>query len=44
LLELDPELRLPRGESLALAQSQLGDGQDVRLLGPPLHGVHEQAG
>ena len=36
LLELDPAVTLPGGESLALAQSRLGDGQQVRLVGPPL--------
>ncbi len=37
LLELDPELTLPgTGTRLADALEQLGDGQDVRLVAPPL--------
>jgi 2-amino-4-hydroxy-6-hydroxymethyldihydropteridine diphosphokinase len=35
LLELDPSLRLPSGDRLADALSEL-EGQDVRLAGPPL--------
>ncbi len=38
LLELDPAATLPGGESLAHAVSGLGPGQEVRLVGPPLHG------
>jgi 2-amino-4-hydroxy-6-hydroxymethyldihydropteridine diphosphokinase len=36
LLELDPELALPDGTLLSSALAGLGDGQDVRLVGPPL--------
>jgi 2-amino-4-hydroxy-6-hydroxymethyldihydropteridine diphosphokinase len=36
LLELDPRLTLPGGEPLAVALSELGPGQEVRLAGPPL--------
>jgi len=37
LLELDPELTLPGTDSrLADALERLGDGQDVRLVAPPL--------
>jgi 2-amino-4-hydroxy-6-hydroxymethyldihydropteridine diphosphokinase len=36
LLELDPELTLPSGERLDVLLAGLGDGQDVRLAGPPL--------
>jgi 2-amino-4-hydroxy-6-hydroxymethyldihydropteridine diphosphokinase len=36
LLELDPELTLPRGERLAGSLAALGGGQQVRLAGPPL--------
>jgi 2-amino-4-hydroxy-6-hydroxymethyldihydropteridine diphosphokinase len=37
LLELDPELVMPGTRiSLAKALSQLGDGQEVRRVGPPL--------
>jgi 2-amino-4-hydroxy-6-hydroxymethyldihydropteridine diphosphokinase len=36
LLELDPDLRLPRGERLAGSLAALGGGQEVRLAGPPL--------
>jgi 2-amino-4-hydroxy-6-hydroxymethyldihydropteridine diphosphokinase len=36
LLELDPDLTLPDGTRLSLALSALGDGQAVRLAGPPL--------
>lgn len=36
LLELDPELGLPNGTRLDAALSALGDGQHVRLVGPPL--------
>ena len=36
LLELDPELRLPGGERAADSLAALGDGQDVRVAGPPL--------
>ncbi|MGO9754780.1 MAG: 2-amino-4-hydroxy-6-hydroxymethyldihydropteridine diphosphokinase [Solirubrobacteraceae bacterium] len=36
LLELDPGLTLPDGGSLAAALAGLGDGQVVRLAGPPL--------
>jgi 2-amino-4-hydroxy-6-hydroxymethyldihydropteridine diphosphokinase len=36
LLELDPWLTLPDGERLAEALRALGDGQDVKLAGPPL--------
>ena len=35
LLELDPELALPDGTSLAAALAAL-EGQDVRRAGPPL--------
>ena len=35
LLELDPQLRLPDGTSLAAALAALG-GQEVRRAGPPL--------
>jgi 2-amino-4-hydroxy-6-hydroxymethyldihydropteridine diphosphokinase len=36
LLELDPGLALPDGTGLSEALAGLGDGQDVRLVGPPL--------
>jgi 2-amino-4-hydroxy-6-hydroxymethyldihydropteridine diphosphokinase len=36
LLELDPELRFPCGEPATSALAALGEGQDVRLAGPPL--------
>ena len=36
LLELDPELRFPGGEPATSALAALGEGQDVRLAGPPL--------
>jgi 2-amino-4-hydroxy-6-hydroxymethyldihydropteridine diphosphokinase len=36
LLELDPRLTLPGGERLADALAALGEGQDVKLAGPPL--------
>jgi len=36
LLELDPELTLPRGERLAGSLAALGGGQQVRVAGPPL--------
>ncbi len=36
LLDLDPSLALPDGSSLAAALAALGDGQAVRLAGPPL--------
>ncbi len=36
LLELDPELTLPGGAPLSRALAALGDGQAVRLAGPPL--------
>ncbi|MDE3133752.1 MAG: 2-amino-4-hydroxy-6-hydroxymethyldihydropteridine diphosphokinase [Acidobacteriota bacterium] len=36
LLELDPDLRLPRGERLAGSLAALGGGQEVRVAGPPL--------
>jgi 2-amino-4-hydroxy-6-hydroxymethyldihydropteridine diphosphokinase len=36
LLELEPSLALPSGESLSEALAGLGEGQDVRLVGPPL--------
>jgi 2-amino-4-hydroxy-6-hydroxymethyldihydropteridine diphosphokinase len=36
LLELDPQLRFPDGEPATAALAALGDGQDVRLAGPPL--------
>ncbi len=36
LLELSPDLRLPRGERLAGSLAALGGGQQVRLAGPPL--------
>jgi len=36
LLELDPDLRLPGGGRLAGSLAALGEGQDVRLDGPPL--------
>ena len=36
LLELDPELTLPRGERLAGSLAALGGGQAVRVAGPPL--------
>jgi 2-amino-4-hydroxy-6-hydroxymethyldihydropteridine diphosphokinase len=36
LLELDPELRLPSGERAADSLAALGDGQAVRVAGPPL--------
>ncbi len=43
LLELDPELKLPGGEPLALVLSRLGPGQEVRLVGPPLPRRDSQA-
>ncbi|MGO9975705.1 MAG: 2-amino-4-hydroxy-6-hydroxymethyldihydropteridine diphosphokinase [Solirubrobacteraceae bacterium] len=36
LLELDPELTLRSGAPLSRALAALGDGQAVRLAGPPL--------
>ncbi len=36
LLELDPHLALPGGERLAERLAQLGPGQQVRRVGPPL--------
>jgi 2-amino-4-hydroxy-6-hydroxymethyldihydropteridine diphosphokinase len=37
LVELDPELRLPgSGQRIADALASLGEGQTVRLVGPPL--------
>lgn len=36
LLELDPGLALPDGTRLAEALAELGDGQAVRRVGPPL--------
>jgi 2-amino-4-hydroxy-6-hydroxymethyldihydropteridine diphosphokinase len=36
LLELEPELTLPDGTRLPDALAGLGDGQDVRAVGPPL--------
>jgi 2-amino-4-hydroxy-6-hydroxymethyldihydropteridine diphosphokinase len=36
LLELDPDLALPRGERLAGSLAALGGGQQVRLSGRPL--------
>jgi 2-amino-4-hydroxy-6-hydroxymethyldihydropteridine diphosphokinase len=36
LLELDPDLRFPGGEPATAALADLGDGQGVRLAGPPL--------
>lgn len=36
LLELDPDLTLPRGERLAGSLAALGGGQEVRIAGPPL--------
>jgi 2-amino-4-hydroxy-6-hydroxymethyldihydropteridine diphosphokinase len=36
LLELDPQLTLPSGERLADALAALGEGQEVKLAGPPL--------
>ncbi|MGH3049455.1 MAG: 2-amino-4-hydroxy-6-hydroxymethyldihydropteridine diphosphokinase [Gaiellaceae bacterium] len=36
LLELDPDLSLPRGERLACSLAALGGGQQVRAAGPPL--------
>jgi 2-amino-4-hydroxy-6-hydroxymethyldihydropteridine diphosphokinase len=36
LLELDPELALPDGTALADALAALGEGQAVRVFGPPL--------
>jgi 2-amino-4-hydroxy-6-hydroxymethyldihydropteridine diphosphokinase len=36
LLELDRDLTLPGGISVAAALASLGEGQDVRLAGPPL--------
>jgi 2-amino-4-hydroxy-6-hydroxymethyldihydropteridine diphosphokinase len=36
LLELDPDLTLPTGERLAETLHDLGPGQAVRLVGPPL--------
>ena len=36
LLELEPRLSLPDGTRLADALAQLGPGQEVRLVGPPL--------
>jgi len=37
LLELDPALELPGGGRAADALARLGDGQAVRLAGPPLN-------
>ena len=37
LLELDPHLRFPSGEPATSVLAALGDGQGVRLAGPPLH-------
>jgi 2-amino-4-hydroxy-6-hydroxymethyldihydropteridine diphosphokinase len=36
LLELDPDLELPRAGRLADVLARLGPGQDVRRAGPPL--------
>jgi 7,8-dihydro-6-hydroxymethylpterin-pyrophosphokinase len=36
LLELDPGLTLPDGTALADSLSGLGEGQEVRRVGPPL--------
>ena len=36
LLELDPALTLPDGSRMADALDELGEGQDVRAVGPPL--------
>ena len=36
LLDLDPQLTLPSGERLADALAALGEGQEVKLAGPPL--------
>ena len=36
LLELEPDLTMPDGTRLADALASLGDGQAVRLAGPPL--------
>jgi hypothetical protein len=36
LLELDPELTVPDGYSLATALDALGPGQAVSVAGPPL--------
>ncbi len=36
LLELDPDLELPGGERLSGSLAALGDGQSVRVAGPPL--------
>ena len=36
LLELDPQLTLPDGTRLSNSLGALGDGQRVRLAGPPL--------
>ena len=36
LLELEPGLTLPGGPALADALAAIGDGQEVRLAGPPL--------
>ncbi len=36
LLELDAGMKLPSGESLAGLEAALGDGQQVRRVGPPL--------
>jgi 2-amino-4-hydroxy-6-hydroxymethyldihydropteridine diphosphokinase len=36
LLELEPELSLPGGTRLTAALAELGPGQDVRRVGPPL--------
>jgi 2-amino-4-hydroxy-6-hydroxymethyldihydropteridine diphosphokinase len=36
LLELDPELVTPDGMSLREAIGELGEGQDLKLAGPPL--------
>ena len=36
LLELEPDLRLPRGGAAAAALVALGEGQAVRCAGPPL--------
>jgi 7,8-dihydro-6-hydroxymethylpterin-pyrophosphokinase len=36
LLELEPDLTLPDGRSLAAALAALAPGQAVRISGPPL--------
>ena len=43
LLELDPDLTLSDGEPLAAALADLGPGQEVRRVGPPLTGPRPQA-